>query len=110
MFVFISSRLILTTHYNFISMSFTLLGFPGGTSGKNLSAIAKRHRKHGFCPWVGKTRWRRKLQTTPVFLPGESHGQRSLVDYSLWGHKESNTTEVTWHWLCHTSREFLSLR
>ena len=32
------------------------------------------------------------MQPTPVFLPGESHGQRSLVDYSLWGHKESGTT------------------
>ena len=32
---------------------------------------------------------------TPVFLPGESHGQRSLVGYSPWGHKESDTTEVT---------------
>ena len=34
--------------------------------------------------------WRRKWQPTPVFLPGESHGQRGLVGYSLWGHKESD--------------------
>ena len=33
--------------------------------------------------------------STPVFLPGESHGQRSLVGYSPWGHKESDTTEMT---------------
>ena len=33
-----------------------------------------------FDPWVRKMPWRRKLQTTPVFLPGESHGQRSLTD------------------------------
>ena len=39
--------------------------------------------------------WRRAWQSTPVFLPGESHGQRSLVGYSLWGHKESDATEVT---------------
>ena len=32
---------------------------------------------------------------TPVFLPGESHGQRSLVGYSPWGHKESDMTEAT---------------
>ena len=40
--------------------------------------------------------WRREWQPTPVFLPGESHGQRSLVGYSPWGPKESDTTEVTY--------------
>ena len=47
----------------------------------------------GFDPWVGKILWRRKWQPTPVFLPGESHGQRSLVGYSRWGRKESDMTE-----------------
>ena len=47
----------------------------------------------GFDPWVGKISWRRKWQPTPVFLPGESHAQRSLAGYSPWGHKESDTTE-----------------
>ena len=47
----------------------------------------------GFNPWVRKIPWRRKLQPTPVFLPGESHGQRSLAGYSRWGHKESDMTE-----------------
>ena len=47
--------------------------------------------------WVRKIPWRRKWQPTPVFLPGESHGQRSVVGYSPWGHKESDTTEVTEH-------------
>ena len=47
----------------------------------------------GFDPWVGKIPWGRKWQPTPVFLPGESQGQRSLADYSPWGHKESETTE-----------------
>ena len=37
--------------------------------------------------------WRRKWQPTPVLLPGESHGQRSLADYSPWGGQESDTTE-----------------
>ena len=50
---------------------------------------------HGFNPWVGKIPWRRKWQPTPVFLPGDSHGQRSLVDYSPWGCKESDMTEAT---------------
>ena len=40
--------------------------------------------------------WRRKWQPTPVFLPGESHGGRSLVGCSPWGHTESDTTEATW--------------
>ena len=40
--------------------------------------------------------WRRKWQPTPVFLPGESQGQRSLVGCHLWGHTESDTTEATW--------------
>ena len=47
----------------------------------------------GFDPWVGKIPWRRKWQPTPVFLPRESHGQRSLTGYSPRGHKESDTTE-----------------
>ena len=37
--------------------------------------------------------WRRKWQPMPVFLPGESHGWRSLVGYSPWGRKELDTTE-----------------
>ena len=44
-------------------------------------------------PWVRKIPWRRKWQPTPVLLPGESHGGRSLLGYSPWGHKESDTTE-----------------
>ena len=64
--------------------------FPGGSDGK---ASAYNAGYLGFDPWVGKIPWRRKWQPTPVFLPGEFHGQRSLVGYSLWGHKELNTTE-----------------
>ena len=44
-------------------------------------------------PWIGKIPWRREWQSTPVFLPGEFHGQRSLAGYSSWGCKESDTTE-----------------
>ena len=47
----------------------------------------------GFNPLVQKIPWRRKWQPTPVFLPGESHGRRSLVGYSPQGHKESDKTE-----------------
>ena len=44
-------------------------------------------------PWVEKIPWRRKCQPTPVFLPREYHGQRSLVGYRPWGHEESDITE-----------------
>ena len=50
-------------------------------------------RRPGFDPWVRKIPWRRKWQPTPVYLPGESHGWRSLVGYSPWGRKGSDTTE-----------------
>ena len=53
----------------------------------------RRRRRLGFSPWVGKILWRRKWKPTPVLLPGESHGGRSLVGYSPWGHKESDMTE-----------------
>jgi len=50
-----------------------------------------------FDPWVRKIQWRRAWQPTPIFLPGEPHGQRSLVGYSPQGHKDSDTTEATEH-------------
>ena len=52
-------------------------------------------RRPGFSPWFGKSSWRRKWQPTPVFLPAESHGQRSQAGYSPWGHKELDMTEHT---------------
>ena len=48
-------------------------------------------------PWVRKIPWRKTWQPTPVFSPGESHGQRSLEDYSPWDRKETDTTKVTEH-------------
>ena len=50
-----------------------------------------RCQRRRFDTWVGKIPWRRKWQPTPVFLPGESQGQRSLAGYSPWGHKKSDT-------------------
>ena len=52
-----------------------------------------RCKRRRFDPWVRKIPWRRTWQPTPVFLPGESHGHRSLAGYSPWGHKESDTIE-----------------
>ena len=61
------------------------LGLPGGTSGKEPASQYRRPWRLRFDPWVGKISWRRAWQPTPVFLPGESHGQRSLEIYSPWG-------------------------
>ena len=44
-------------------------------------------------PWVGKIPWNKKWQPTTVFLPEKFHGQRSLVGYTPWGHKELDTAE-----------------
>ena len=52
-------------------------------------------RRRWFDPWVRKTPWRRKWQPTPVFLPGESHGQKILVDYSPQGRKRVCYTLAT---------------
>ena len=67
-------------------------GFAGGSVEKNSLANAG-HRRHRFNLWVRKIPWGRRWQLTPVFLPGKSHGQRSLVGYSSWGCKVSDTTE-----------------
>ena len=61
---------------------------------KNLSASAGDVRDVGSIPKSGKIPWRRVQQPTPVFLPGESQGQRSLVGYIPQGLKESDKTEV----------------
>ena len=56
-------------------------GLPRWLSGIESTCRCRRCRRHGFDPWVGKIPWSRKWQSTPVFLLGESHGQRTLVDY-----------------------------
>ena len=53
--------------------------------------------RHRFDLWIGKILWSTEWQPTPVFLPGESHGQRSLEGYSPEGHKKLDMTEVTEH-------------
>ena len=66
------------------------LGFPGGSVVKNPLADT---RDVGLIPGSGKIPWRRKCQSTPVFLLWKSHGQRSLADYSPWGNKQLVLTE-----------------
>ena len=55
------------------------------------SRICLQFRRRRFDPWVGKMPWRRKWQTTPVFLPGKFYGQRSLVGYSPWDHESQHS-------------------
>ena len=65
-------------------------GFPGGSDGK---ASAYNAGDLGSIPGSGRSPGRRKWQPTPVFLPGESREQMSLIGYSPWGSKKSDTTE-----------------
>ena len=69
-------------------------GFPSGSVVKNLPAMQETQ-----VPSLGQQNpWRRKWQLTPGFLPGKSHGQKSLAGHSSWGYKKSlDTTEVTKH-------------
>ena len=75
---------------NFIDV--VISGLSRWFSGTESACQLRSHRGCGFSFWVGKIPWRRKWQPTPAFLPGESHGQRSLGGHSL---KELDMTEVT---------------
>ena len=95
---------ILYTHSSFIQQTFILptqskyWDFPGGASGEEPACQCRRHKRQGFNPCVRNISWRRKWQPTPVFLPGKSHGQRSLqfmADFSSQGHKRVRHTLVT---------------
>ena len=62
-------------------------GFPDDASGKEPTCQCRSQRRLRFDPWVRKIPWRRAWQPPPVFLPGESHGPRSLMGYSPLGHR-----------------------
>ena len=62
-----------------------VMGFPGGASGKEPSCQGRRGKRCGFDPWFEKIPWKRAWQPTPEFLPGESHGERSLAGYTVHG-------------------------
>ena len=64
--------------------------FPGGSDGKSVCLQCGRP---GFHPWVRKIPCRKEWWPTPGLFPGKSHGRRSLIGYSPWGRKESDTTE-----------------
>ena len=61
------------------NLDLPLMGLPRWPSGKELTCQCKRHKRLTFDTWVEMTSWRRAWQPTSVFMPGESHGQRSLV-------------------------------
>ena len=68
--------------------------FPGGSDGKKKKICLQCERPR-FNSSVRKIPWKRAWQPTSVFLPGEPHGQRSLVSYGPWDHKELDMTEMT---------------
>ena len=78
-------------HYFYYFFSITVAKMlPMWHNGKEYACQCGRHRRAGFSPWVGKIPWRRKWQHTPVLLPEEPYGQRSLADYRLGGLKKSD--------------------
>ena len=82
------------------------VGFPVevGTGGKEPACQCNRHNRFWFDPGVRKIPWRRKWQPTLVFLPGEFHGQRSLMGYSYKvGVAKSDTAESTEHTRVHAT-------
>ena len=70
-----------------------VIGFPSGTGSQESACQRRGWKRRSFDPWSGNISSSRKWQPAPVFLPGESHGQRSLAGYSPWSHEESDTTE-----------------
>ena len=84
----IKNEIIIKTFYD-------MNDFPGGVSGEEPACQCRGHKRHRFDPWAGKVPWTNTWQPTLVFLPGESHGQRSLVGCSPQGHIELDMTEAT---------------
>uniref|UniRef100_A0AC11E4J5 Uncharacterized protein n=1 Tax=Ovis aries TaxID=9940 RepID=A0AC11E4J5_SHEEP len=74
---------MLETYRNLLSV--------GGASGKEPTSQCQKHKKHGLDIWVRKIPWRRKWQSTPGFLPGESHGQRGAWWATVHGVLKSQT-------------------
>ena len=96
-------RLVLTLHPSLLNAILPLFNAqvlvpirrPVWHSGKASDCQCKKHKRHGFYPWVVKVPQSRKWQFTLLFLSGKFRGQRSLVGYSPWGCKEWNMTDHT---------------
>ena len=86
MFAKLSAKL-LTSFTSFIltealCLRYRTASFSGRTGGKEPTCQCRRHESRGFDPWVRKIPWRKAWKVTPVFLPRESHGKRSLAGYN----------------------------
>ena len=75
-----------------LGASLLVVRLPKWPSSKESACQCRRHWRCRFNPWIRKITWRRQWLPTPVFLPGDSHEQRSLEGYNPWGCKESDMT------------------
>ena len=75
-----------------------LWAFSRGTYGKESTSQCRRCKRQWSDPWMGKIPWRRKWHPSPVCLPGESHGQRSLLGYRPWGPSRVHDRSDTHGW------------
>ena len=97
----------MATHYSTLDWKIPWMEVPGKSHGwRSLVGLQSRGSLRAEHDWVTSLslftfmHWRRKWQSTPVFLPGESQGQGSLVGCHLWGCKESDTTEAAYISIC----------
>ena len=70
-----------------------MMEIPRWHSSKEFARQCWSHKRCRFDPWVGKIPWKRKYQLAPIFFPRKFQGQRNLVGYSQWGHKDLDPTE-----------------
>ena len=87
------SKYVFEDFLTIVNEILNISGFPGGSNGGEFACQCRRPERCWFDRWVGKIPWWRAWKPTPVFLAGESHGQRSLSGYIPWGRKELDTTE-----------------
>ena len=85
--IIIDLKIGLNPESTFYKLSSFLLSLAKWLSGEESTCHCRRHKRLGFDLWARKILWRRQHQSTLVFLPGKSHGQRSLASYSPWGCK-----------------------
>ena len=83
----------MATHSSILAWEIPWMEEPGGL--QSMGSLRVEHDSVTSLSLFTSMHWRRKWQPTPVFLPGESQGQQSLVGCRLWGHTESDTTEAT---------------
>ena len=77
--------------YSYIYIYIYIKGLPRWLSGKESACQCRKCKSCGFDSWARKIPWSRKWKPTPIFLPGKSHGQKSLAGYNPWSHKSDMT-------------------